>query len=163
MDYFIAILMMGIFFLGFVFIDNIYSIAATDTKVKEMNLTESKKVKALILGDIVFSSEIKKILEEEYDISSIIVPDTKDLNKSEKYEYVLAVSKLDLENLMLCSISANMMNVKNIIAICNNSYNKKIYEDNNFSYLYGNVSSYQLVSTFFSSMQKSGGDSDVHY
>lgn len=140
MDYIIAVLMIAIFLIGFVFIDKIYSIANPvefngDTyylSAADNNLTD-----VLIYGDSDFCIDISDALKQN-NLYSEILYDINKLDKSCSYKFLVAVSKSDLDNLTICAIGTKMMGINKVLAICNQQYNKKIYEENHIQYLSAN-------------------------
>lgn len=165
MDYFIIISVIVVFFLGFIFIDKIcLLIEPNDFAIEEKNVivSDKKSDKVLLFGNHSILKDILIFLEKR-NISYTIITNTNELNKSDSYKYLLAIDELDLENLVICSLGKKLMGIPEIIAICNDAYNKKIFEDNHIPYLCGeNISAYQLISTLFSHSQNSGGKTDVH-
>lgn len=136
MDYIIAVLMIAIFLIGFVFIDKIYSIANpvelngdTFYQSADNNLTD-----VLIYGDSNFCIDISDTLKQN-NFNSEILYDINKLDKSCSYKFLIAVSKSDLDNLTICTIGTKMMGINKVLAICNQQYNKKIYEENHIQYL----------------------------
>ncbi len=150
MDYIIAIFLIAIFFIGFVFIDKIYSIA----NPVELNINTfypsdyniiSKDV--LIYGDSDFCIDISNILEQNR-LHSEILYDINNIDKSCSYRLLIAVSKSDLDNLTLCTIGTKMMGINKVLSLCNQQYNKKIYEENNIPYLCnGSISASDIALT----------------
>ena len=137
MDYIIVVLTIAVFLIGFVFIDKIYSIANPvefngDTFYQFSDC--SSLTDALIYGDSDFCTDISDVLKQ-YNINSEILNDINILDKSRSYKYLIAVSKSDLDNLTICAIGTKMMDINNVLAICNQQYNKKIYEENHITYL----------------------------
>lgn len=140
MDYIIAVLMIAIFLIGFVFIDKIYSIAnpvelngdAFYQSAADNNLTD-----VLIYGDSDFCIDISETLEQN-NFNTEILYDINKLDKSCLYKFLIAVSKSDLDNLTICAIGTKMMGINKVLAICNQQYNKKIYEENHIQYLSAN-------------------------
>lgn len=139
MDYIIAIFIIAIYLIGFVFIDKIYSIA-NPVEFKEDTFYQfsdyNSLTDALIYGDedYDFCTDISDVLKQ-YNINSEILNDINILNKSRSYKYLVAVSKSDLDNLTICAIGTKMMDINNVLAICNQQYNKKIYKENQIAYL----------------------------
>lgn len=159
MDYIIIITMIVVFLTGFVFLDEICVLFSPndmqdDLYGEKSSAHDSKH--ALVFGIPPYSTDIVKILKNK-SISYTLIQNANDLDKSGSYNYLFAVHESDLENLMFCSIGKNMMGIKQIVALCNCSYNKKIFEDNNILYLCkDNFSAYQFVSALLSS-QNAGG------
>lgn len=153
MDFIIIVSMIFIFYLGFIFIEKICVIInpidfTADKTNAVLCADESKKI--LLFGGCEISSDIAKILDK-LNMSYTLITNTNDLNKFNSYKYIFAVDKLDLENLMICSLGKKMMGVTEFIAICNCAYNKKIFEDNHIPYLYGDtISASQIVKTLLS-------------
>ncbi|MDW5299260.1 MAG: hypothetical protein SA378_03870 [Sedimentibacter sp.] len=143
MDYIIAVLMIIIFLIGFVFIDKIYNIAnpVEFNKNAFYQFSDYNSLTgALIYGDknSDFCTAISDVLKQ-YNINSEILNDINILDNSSSYKYLVAVSKSDLDNLTICAIGRKMMDINNILAICNQKYNKKIYEENHIAYLTGDI------------------------
>jgi len=165
MDYIIVITMIIVFLLGFVAIDKFCAlIDPIEFALDDENIVQSNKKseKVLVFGNHAISKDIIKLLERQ-NISYTIIKSTNEINKYNSYEYLIAVDELDLENILICSLGKKMKGTKEIIAICNCAYNKKIFEDNHIPYLCGdNITASQIVSSLFLSSQKLGGDFDVH-
>jgi len=139
MDYLIAVLLIAVFLLGFVFIDKIYSIANPvdyndDTFYQFSDYNSLADALIYGDGDSNFCTDICDVLKQ-YNINSEIINDIDILNKSCSYKYLIAVSKSDLDNLTICAIGTKMMDINNVLAICNQQYNKNIYEENHITYL----------------------------
>lgn len=165
MKFIIVVSIVIIFYLGFIFIDKICvlfdPIDFTNEKTNE-GLGSNKSIKVLLFGSNRVSSDISSILDK-LNIPYTLIKNTNELKSFDSYKYIFAVDKLDLENLMICSLGKKMMGATEFIAICNCSYNKKIFEDNNIPYLFGdNIQAAQIVKTLLSSSQNSGGNFDVH-
>ncbi len=165
MKFFIIISTIIIFYLGFIFIDKICAlfepIDFTDNKMNTApNSNESLDV--LLFGSNKISSDIAEILDR-LNITYKLIKNTSELNNNDSYKYIFAVDKLDLENLMICSLCKKIMGVTNFLAICNCSYNKKIFEDNHIPYLFGeDIQASQIVKALLSPSQNSGGIFNVH-
>ena len=132
--------MIAIFFINLIFIDKIFDMISSSFKNTDdiYNLkTEDELTDALIYGEGVFSVEISDILAQ-HNISSKIFDDLEQIDKSRPYKFLIAVDKSDLENIIVCSICKKVTEVSRILAICNNQINKKIYEENDILYVYGN-------------------------
>lgn len=139
MNFLIIISVIAVFIVNLLFIDKIYSIVDPPVENSEkMNycVLENKK-EALLFGEEALCNEISELLYK-YKISSEILLDINDLDKSCTYNYLVSVNKSDLENLMICSIGIKMMDIKIVLSLCNKQYNKKIYEENQVPYLTGN-------------------------
>ncbi|MFA9423777.1 MAG: hypothetical protein ACERLG_09375 [Sedimentibacter sp.] len=137
MDYIIVILLIVIFFIGFVFIDKIYSIAKpVESTIPVFYPTYPNNISndVLIYGDSDFCIDISNILEQNR-LHSEILYDINNLDKSCSYNLLIAVSKSDLDNLTICAIGTKMMGIKKVLSLCNQQYNKKIYEENSIPYL----------------------------
>lgn len=140
MDYIIAVLMISIFFIGFVFIDKIYSIAnPVEFNGEEFyqSASDNNLIDVLIYGDSDFCMEISDALKQKKLYSEVLY-DINKLDKSCSYKFLIAVSKSDLDNLTICAIGTKMMGINKVLAICNQQYNKKIYEENHIQYLSAN-------------------------
>jgi len=165
MDYIIIVCMIVIFLLGFFVIDKFDAlIDPIEFALDDENIVHSKEnsKKVLVFGNLSISKDILILLEKQ-NISYTTIKNTNELDKYNSYKYLIAVDELDLENLFICSLGKKMMGITEIIAICNFSYNKKIFEDNHVPYLCGdNITASQIVSSLFLSTQKLGGDFDVH-
>lgn len=134
-DLIIIISMICIFFLGFVFINKLSVIINPNefnNAFNEQQYTFSEK--ALILGNINIADEIVAGLKKQ-NITAKIIQDMFQLEITESFDYLIALSENDLDNLMICSICKQFMGINKDISICNLAYNKKIYEDNKIPYL----------------------------
>ncbi len=164
MNLILVISMIMIFYLGFIFIDKICVLFdPIDFPVNEDNTVSNsnKSMQCLIFGNNNISLDIAKFLDKlSFNYSSI--KNIHELKNLDSYNYIFAVDKLDLENLIICSLSKKNNSTK-FIAICNCSYNRKIFEDNNIPYLFGeNIQASQIVKTLLSTSQGSGGNFNVH-
>lgn len=164
MKFILVVSMIIIFYLGFIFIDKICMlfdpINFYDSKTNS-TLSPNKSIQCLIFGNNNISLDIAKFLDK-FNFHYTLINNINELNNLDSYNYVFAVDKLDLENLIICSLSKKMNTIK-FIAICNCSYNKKIFEDNHIQYLFGdNIEASQIVKTLLSSPLNSGGNFDVH-
>lgn len=138
MNFLIIISVIAVFMVNLLFIDKIYSIVdppADNSEEANNDVPENKK-DALLFGEETLCNEISDLLYK-YKLSSEILLDMNDLDKSRTYNYLVSVNKSDLENLMICSIGMKMMDIKTVLSLCNKQYNKKIYEENQVPYLAG--------------------------
>lgn len=165
MNYIIIFAMIGVFFLGFIFIDKICSIINPNDSIFEIpgqNDMQNISRKALIFGKTEISKDLANLLRS-CNIPYNVIIDAVELNKSDSYYYLFAVDNADLENLMICSIGKKMMGIKKIISLCNCSYNKKIFEDNQITFLCGdNIAAAQFIAAMISSTENVGGFKDVY-
>lgn len=155
--------MIAIFFINLIFIDKILSMVSIGYRNKEnfYNLMTKKELTdALIYGEGVFSLEISDILIQ-HNISSKIFNDLEQIDKSQSYRFLIAVNKSDLENIITCSTCKKMMEIGRVLAICNNYFNKKIYEENHILYVYGNSFSASDIVNILLNIQE-GGDINVY-
>lgn len=153
------VLIIAIFFINFIFIDKIFSIVSPTFKNEDdiyYSKSKDKLTEALIYGEEVFCTEIYDILIHN-NISSKIFNDLEQIDKSYSYKFLIAVNKSDLENLIVCSVCKNVMEVSIILAICNNQQNKRIYDKNHIQYVCGNSFLASDIVSILLSMQE-GGD-----
>lgn len=147
MEALMILMVIAVFFINFIFIDNIYKIV--DNKTKPFEITKKDlncSVKdALIIGD---DGICQKIISElkKHNIQSDIIYDIDDIDKTYPYKYVLAAFNDDLENLTVASISINMMGITNIVAICNKEHNQRIYDENHIITIHPHASAFDIVS-----------------
>lgn len=166
MNYIIIFAMIGVFFLGFIFIDKICTIIIPADSILEIpgkSNIQSISRNALIFGKSGISNDLEKLLKS-YNIYCNVITDIVELNKSDSYYYLFAVDNVDLENLMICSIGKKMMGINKIISLCNCPYNKKIFEDNHITFLCGeNIAASQFITAaMISSSKNVGGFKDVY-
>jgi hypothetical protein len=147
MNAIIILSVIAVFLINIVFIDEIYKIIEPPTdNFFEINQYKKQNIKnVLIYGDKAISIEIADILIRQH-MTSDILTDFDNLDKSCKYNYMLAINNDDLENLTACSIASKLMDIEKIVAICNKYYNKKIYEENNIFCLMSESSASEIVS-----------------
>ena len=147
MEFVIGISLIALYFIGFIFIDKIYKIAnPCEEKDVASQKNENKSIKeTLLYGDRDCCEEISKSLDK-YGISSEIFYDLNDINMSKSYRFLIAASKSDLDNLTVCSIGTKMMEINKVFAVCNQPYNKKIYEENNIS-IFNRISASDIALT----------------
>lgn len=155
MEAIMIITVIAIFFINFIFIDNIYKIV---DKTAEPALAPNEKSdgslrEALVLGDDDTCQKIEDLLKT-HNISSDIIKCIDDINKSHPYKYVLAVFNDDLENLTVCSIAVKIMGINNVVAICNKEYNQKIYDENNILTINRYASAFDIVSILLNNQNK---------
>lgn len=157
MDYIIAILMISLFFIGFVFINKIHSIANPVGFNEEEfyhSASKSNLTDVLIYGDSDFCMEISDALKQNKLYSEVLY-DINKLDKSCSYKFLVAVSKSDLDNLTICAIGTKMMGINKVLATCNQQYNKKIYEENHIPYLSANfISASDIALTLLKLSEK---------
>ncbi len=139
MNFIIIASIIAIFFINFYFIDEIFKIAETPAENTEdyyQTKSGNNSSTALISGDSDICYEISELLKQN-NISSLILNDVDQLRYMYPYDYLIAANKSDLNNLTICSIGMKMVGINKAISICNQHYNKKIYEENNIPYLFG--------------------------
>ncbi|WP_312701091.1 hypothetical protein [Sedimentibacter sp.] len=139
MNFLIITSIIAIFFINLYFIDEIFKIVEppavnTDDGYKA-NLFCNTKM-ALISGDTDICIELSELLEQN-NVSSLISNDIEQSCHTYHYDYLIAVYKSDLDNLTICSIGIKVLGVSKVISVCNQHYNKRIYEENNIPYLFG--------------------------
>lgn len=164
----IIIFLIMIFPLGYQFINKFFDVfdvvdpIESCSEEKKVGSMENNSKKALILGND--TDEFVRLLRKQ-DISCTVITDSNLLlDPSNSYDYLIAVSHSDLDNLMTCSIGSKRMGIKRMIALCNFSYNRKIYEDNHIPYLYGeNMKATQFINKLLSTSLIRGGDGNVHH
>ncbi|WP_313344290.1 hypothetical protein [Sedimentibacter sp.] len=139
MNFVIIASIIAIFFINFYFIDEIFKIAEPPAEntdnICHKSFNNAKT--ALISGDIDICYELSELLKQ-HNVSSIISNDREQLCHPYPYDYLVVVYSSDLDNLTICSIGMKMFGINNVISICNKQYNKRIYEENNIPYLFGN-------------------------
>lgn len=137
MNYILVVSMIAVFLIGFIFIDDIYKIADPIEFAEDASYQpcyDNKLTQALIYGDSDFCIDISQNLQQ-HNICSEILYDINQLDKSCPYKFLIAASKSDLDNLTICAIGLKMMGINKILAVCNQQYNRKIYEENHILYL----------------------------
>lgn len=139
MNFIIITSIIAIFFINFYFIDEIFKIADPPAErtndIHHTKLFENSKT-ALISGDTDICYEISELLKK-HNISSRISDNTEEFCQLYPYDYLVAVYKSDLDNLTICSVGIKMLGVNRVVSVCNQHYNKKIYEENSIPYLFG--------------------------
>ncbi len=140
MELIIVLILIALYFAGFKFIDNIYNLASPceknslSAKQDECSkLSSSNDIKmsdVLIYGNDDYCIEISVALKK-YDLSSETFNDLNKLNMSNSYKFLIAAGNSDLDNLTICSIGTKMMDIDKVFAVCNQTYNRKLYEENN--------------------------------
>ncbi|MDD2495064.1 MAG: hypothetical protein PHE29_07730 [Tissierellia bacterium] len=149
MNLIIILSVIAIFFINLFFIDEIYKIFEPSYEL-DMNcnpLNDNKSIEALIIGEKNLCLEISELLKQN-SIFSLTLEDSNQINMEYKYKYLIAVNKSDLDNLMICSIGIKIMGIEQVISVCNDHYNKKLYDKINVPYLYKEgLTSSELVFT----------------
>lgn len=140
MELIIVLILIALYFAGFKFIDNIYNLASPCKKNPlSVKQDESKKLGSsndkmvsdvLIYGNEEYCFEISAALQK-YELSSEVVNDLNELNMSNSYKFLIAAGNSDLDNLTICSIGTKMMEMDKAFAVCNQTYSRKLYEENN--------------------------------
>jgi len=165
MKFVLVVSMIIIFYLGFIFIDKLcvlFDPIYFHASEKDTVFYSNQTMLCLIFGNNNISLDISKILDKS-NISYTLINNLNELNNLDSYKYIFAVNKLDLENLMIYSLAKKAIDDFEFIAICNCSYNKKIFEDNHIPYLFGdNIQASQFVKSLLSSPRNYGGNYDVH-
>ncbi|MDF2678400.1 MAG: hypothetical protein K0Q97_2752 [Bacillota bacterium] len=152
MEVIMILTVIAVFFINFIFIDNIYRIVdPKPIQVSKKSINSS--LEALILGDETIGIKISDLLIKQ-NISADILPNINDIDKSYPYKYVLALFNDDLENLTACTIAINIMGINNVIAICNKQYNQKIYDDNHIVTINSYASAFDIVSILLNNQKK---------
>jgi hypothetical protein len=139
MELIIVLMLIALYFVGFKFIDNIYGLASPcDKKTvsakqdeSKLSVSDDKKTfDALIYGNEDYCNEISDSLKT-YNISSETLNDLNAVKMSNSYKFLIAAGNSDLDNLTICSIGTKMMEIDKVFAVCNQTYNRKLYEENN--------------------------------
>ena len=157
MNFLIITSIIAIFFINFYFIDEIFKIIEppavnTDDGYKANSFYNTKM--ALISVDTDICIELSELLEQN-NVSSLISNDIEHSCHIYHYDYLIAVYKSDLDNLTICSIGMKILEVSKVISVCNQHYNKRIYEENNIPYLYGdNLTATDIVDRLLNHHKK---------
>lgn len=102
---------------------------------------------ALIYGDMKFATEISGALND-LGISSDSVHDINNIDMSRSYRYMIAAGCSDLDNLTVCAMGIKMMDIKKVLAVCNQPHNRKIYEENLIPVIFsGDISPSEIALT----------------
>ncbi len=147
MNLLIIISVIAVFWINLLFIDEVYSIIdPPDEGSEEISSSiEKNKKDVLLFGEKTLCNDISDLLYK-YKLSSEILQDMNELDKSQTYKYLISVNKSDLENLIICSIGMKMMDIETVLSLCNKPWNKKIYDENQVPYLAGdNLIAYDFV------------------
>lgn len=94
------------------------------------------KLFVLIFGCSFIADMLMQILDK-YSIGYRQIEDEYQLDRTEYYSHIFAISENDFNNLMISIIANRRMEACNKIAICNGIHNQKIFKENNIRYLYG--------------------------
>ncbi|MDF2617157.1 MAG: hypothetical protein K0Q47_1813 [Sedimentibacter sp.] len=140
MELIIVLILIALYFAGFKFIDNIYNLASPckknpfsskqDESLKLSSSNDKIVSEVLIYGNEDYCFEISAALKK-YNLSSEMFKDLNELNMSNSYKFLIAAGNSDLDNLTICSIGTKMMEIYKAFAVCNQTYSKKLYEENN--------------------------------
>lgn len=140
MELIIVLMLIALYFLGFKFIDNIYGLAspcdkkpvsARQDKSSKLNTSnDNETFDVLIYGNEDYCNEISYSLKT-YNISSETLNDLNAINMSNSYKFLIAAGNSDFDNLTICSIGTKMMEIDKAFAVCNQTYSRKLYEENN--------------------------------
>lgn len=138
MELIVVLILIALYFVGFKFIDNIYNLSSPcekkSAKQDEINKLSScgdiKMSDVLIYGNDDYCIEISAALKK-YNLSSETFNDLNKLNMSNSYKFLIAAGNSDLDNLTICSIGTKMMDINKVFAVCNQTYSRKLYEENN--------------------------------
>lgn len=141
MELIIILMLIALYFAGFKFIDNIYKLASPCEKIPQSAKNESdtittnhKASDVLIYGNANYCLELSNALKV-YGIISESFKDLSELNMSNSYKFLIAAGNADLDNLTVCSICTKMMEIDKVFAVCNQTYSRKLYEENNIQIL----------------------------
>nr|WP_300089863.1 hypothetical protein [Sedimentibacter sp.] len=142
MELIIVLMLIALYFVGFKFIDSIYKLASPCEKKpvsekhdesSKLSVSDEKKTfDALIYGNEDYCNEISDSLKT-YNISSETLNDLNAVNMSNSYKFLIAAGNSDLDNLTICSIGTKMMEIDKVFAVCNQTYSRKLYEENNIN------------------------------
>lgn len=148
MDFIVVISMMVIFFLGYRLIDIVFNNVSHLTDIDNSLSLDTKENVLLYTSESDF--EIVKEYLKDKPLNCILIKDMSYLVTWVDYNYLIAASKSDLDNLTICTICLNRLGLKKIVALCNSPSSKKFYEDNHIPYLLdSNLSIIFLVTFLF--------------
>lgn len=144
-----GIVLFALFFMGFPYFDKLHK--ANELKGSNMvtlNSTEEiVEYDALIYGNMKFVTEISAALND-LGISSDSVHDINKIDMSRSYNYLVAAGCSDLDNLTVCAMGIKMMDIKKVLAVCNQPHNRKIYEENLIPVIFsGDISASEIALT----------------
>ncbi len=136
MDFILIISFIIIVALGYKLIDVVFDKVFPDLEiVNESNFTIGDN--ALLFTNKYFDKEVLEDLFKEKNLNCVFLQEINSLDTTMKYKYLIAAGDSDFDNMTLCAICSKILGVEKYVAICNYSYNKKIYEDNHIPYLFG--------------------------
>ena len=117
-------------------------------------LNKNEQCEALVFGRFDISAEIYKLLEKE-NIRFIKADTISEFDQSQTYEFLFAVDKDDLENLMVCSICEKLKPEIKKIATLNKIENKNVYDKYHIPFIYtGNLTALQIATELFPYMKR---------
>lgn len=80
-----------------------------------------------VYGNSKLSKKVSEYINNNGIKYDVINEDTM-MRKEKNYDYIFILSDDDLDNLMMCTICRKECTVKNIIVVCNDFYNKRLFD-----------------------------------
>ncbi|TJX12807.1 hypothetical protein E9840_11890 [Tissierella creatinini] len=136
MDYILIISFIIIAALVYKLIDVVFDNASASLEMEDKEWFP-RGDNALLFANKSFNKEELEELLKKRDLNGVFIEEINNLDTKMKYNYLIAAGDSDFDNITLCTICSKMLGVEKYVAICNYSYNKKIYEDNHIPYLFG--------------------------
>ena len=146
MDFIVIASMMVIFLLGYKLIDVVFNNVPRFTKADDSLSIVTKENILLYTSESDFE-ELKAFFEDK-PLNCILLKDMGYLDTSVNYNYFIAASKSDLDNITISIICLKKLRLKKLVALCNLPSNKRLYEENHIPYLFGSNLSIVFLATF---------------
>ncbi|MHB8130584.1 MAG: hypothetical protein ACYDEX_16460 [Mobilitalea sp.] len=155
MKWLLVVVMIFIFGLGFLVVSQIDKFLNQATVSRDVAKTvRSEKPFAFIFGSTEIADKLMLILKKN-SIEYRQIEDENQLNPTDYFSHLFALSDNDLNNLMIGVIANRCMQAFEKIAICNSIDNQTIYKQNKIRYLSSeNITAEALFNTMFPSVDK---------
>jgi len=152
MEWLLVICLMIMFGIGWIVVKKIDDFLAKPYVFAESKHTvDADKPYILLFGDSQVADKLI-LLFKNHNIDYVQIEDENQLDRAKYYSHLFAISKSDMENLLINAIVNRMNGACKKISICNSSCNQNIYKQSNIRYLYDeNMKAEALFNIMFPS------------
>ncbi len=104
---------------------------------------------ALVVGRTKLAAEVYGLLIEQ-KIGAVLEMEPIMSERDRNYDFLLALSENDVDNLLMSRIARKVWNTKKIAVICNDVQNERLFRKENISFLFGaDTNAHMIVQTVF--------------
>lgn len=108
---------------------------------------------AIVLGRTEYAKQLTLLLEEK-GVQVVTLTEPFLLSREKNICYIFSLSESDADNIVLCKIGKKLYNIDNMIAICNDRINERMFISENIQYMLNEgVTAYSLYKAIQRDME----------